>query len=238
MSFILGGLLQGVGAGLATQAAQMREDALLKLRRQYQLEDQASEETRGIAKEERDAKLKVGLLTLADEYRRRQGETEQEHEERLLRIKAELEGKQIGQRGEEERKTVATRAKLDAELERLKSRLDITEAEKKAHGEVSNVHAAEDGTMLVTFKDGSVIRKRAKLRDTRARRADVAEGGEIEEARNRRGGAASGIPKPAVPKPAERVYTPKDLQDTAKARGITVQQAKVLLEELGFGPAK
>ncbi len=202
MGFMLAGLLQGAGAGFSQLAAQRREDALISLRRQYQQEDTAASNLREDAKEERDAKLKVGLLAFADESKRREGETEREHEIRMEKLKSDL------QAGRE-----ASKAKIDVSMEVLKSKLDRLEtAEAKkleaqlASGDVKDIRAAEDGSMLVTYKNGTTEKRGTKLRDTRARGEEDAAGTPdiAAAARARQGGTPAAKPVKAKPAPQRK----------------------------------
>ena len=214
--FILGGLLKGLGSGLTMNAQQKREDALLALRRQYQLEDantadareiakEGRAETRDIASDTRDAAVKTGLLEVANRYAQQQGETKQAYEERLIRI-----------RGEEDRKGATHKGGIDRGLEAFRSKLDTArDAESiklKAEidgGQVKSVEAADDGSMLVTYTNGSVVKKNVKLRETR-RETEGSDGeGSISGARNRRDGTAA--PAAAPKAAAKPTNTPSSL---------------------------
>lgn len=196
MGFLMAGLLQGAGKAVtdiaASKAAQRREDALISLRRQYQKEDTAAENTREDANAERDAKLKVGLLSLANEYKKQEGETEFDYKVRLEEIKGRIEGQQIGQRGAEDRKTEETRSANDAELKVLQSRLDTSrdsadraEAAKIARGEGKVVGTNPAGYIIIQ-KGNTLITTRTKKAETGAGGGDE-EGGAIAAARRREG---------------------------------------------------
>ncbi len=237
MGFLMAGLLQGVGAGVTQLAAQKREDALIALRRQYQQEDQVAEDKRTIAKEERDATLKVGLLSLAQQYKKEDAETEAQYAERLERIKS---GLRVGE--------TASKAKIDVAMAVLNSKLDRVEATEAKRleaqlrsGEVSDIRAADDGSMVVTYKGGRTETRGTKLRDTRSSggtEGETATERLLRERGDRPQGTLSPKPRTAPAAPAGKTYTQQDLMDTAAARGITPAQAKLLLEEVGYRPAK
>lgn len=135
MGFLTAGLLTGLGNGLVQQSQQMREDALLKLRRQYQLEDQATAEQQAIAKEDRTAKRdaendtrdylsKASLLGMAQEFQQKEGETKQQYAERLLRLRGEIESSQITQRGKIDKEIEGVKFSNEKALASLKAGLD------------------------------------------------------------------------------------------------------------------
>ncbi len=235
MGFLLAGLLQGAGAGITQLAQQRREDALISLRRQYQQEDQAAEDTRTIAAEGRA--LDAGLIKIgaAAEVQRRQGETEQAYKERMAKIEQGYKLDEISAKG-----------KIDVSMEVLKSannRLETREAKeleaKLRSGEVKDIRAREDGSMLVTYAMGRTEVRGEKLRDTRSSGGDEGETATerlLRERNARPQGTLTAKPKGNA-QPAGKTYTQQDLQDTAAARGITVAQAKLLLEEVGYRPA-
>lgn len=204
---IVGGLLAGLGRGLEMQAAQMREDALLKLREKMVIDAENRAEERTIAGEQRrgeDLPGRVGLLGLAQEYKRLEGETEQQYKERLLTIQHGNELEEIGARGEQDRVTQGVKFENDKQLERLRSSLDISEdaasqrlAQEIDANEVKSIEAADDGSMLVVYNDGRTVRMRnVKLRDNGGEGEET--GGLIAGAQARRNGVAAASPPPAA----------------------------------------
>ena len=227
-SFLVGGLLSGLGSGLTQHAAQVRENALIALRRQYQQEDDAREEqqtiasegraeTRAIAAHEREGALKVGLLELASRHKRLEGETQQQWEERLIRI-----------RGEESRKTATHQGGIDRSLENLRSRNDITEgqladarklaADAKLRGEtVDHWEVTTDGKLVGLSATGKVIAKSTSpgsFNPSRGGRDEDSSDGssQIRAAQERQGGGGS-----AKGEPAPKAAKPKPRDDNAAA---------------------
>lgn len=179
--YIFGGLLAGLGQGLAQHAQQMRDDALLKLRRQWQQEDVAAAQKQTLESEQRaeerdvrtdarrgtDLAGRTGLLALAQRYKMEEGETEQAYRERLERIRQGNELEQIGARGAEDRKTAQTKGQIDRSLEAFKFGNEKQMVEIKAAIEGDLVHGtevAEDGSLVVLFKGGKKVRLKEKLR--------------------------------------------------------------------------
>lgn len=233
---IVGGLLKGLGAGLSMEAAQRRENALIALRRQFQMEDETRaedrtiraedrQETRTIAGEERKATLQVGLLALAQQYKREEWETEQQYEERLLRIKADLESRHIAERGGQERETNEAQEALNRETERLKSRLRIGEDaaslrladeldDADRRGEIYKTEVNPDGFIVVTFENGRIVTTRT--RGAASSDADEEGGtGAIAAARARRG-EGGGTPAPS-PTPRPRAGGDADMPTDKQA---------------------
>tara|TARA_R110000824_G_scaffold401790_1_gene616439 strand:- start:27748 stop:28539 length:792 start_codon:yes stop_codon:yes gene_type:complete len=113
MSYILGGLLTGLGKGMTASALQDREDALEKLKNQRTIETEgrtderliAAEgraEERSIASDERQYGIKKGLLVTGGEIKKDQSKTDLENkkdlethkggiDERLARVKSVLD---------------------------------------------------------------------------------------------------------------------------------------------------
>lgn len=193
MSFVLGGLLQGLGSGLSQEAAQRRENSLMAARRKWQLEDQqtkerqtidaegrlvdrniASEgraEMRDIAAEDRKLLRDVGLLELSQKHQRKRDETLQQYKERLLKIQHNQNKEIVTVKGAEARKTEGYKAGLTKDLERFKFGNERELARFKSElddGKVDNIKAADDGTMIVTYKDGRVTKRPGvKLRENK-----------------------------------------------------------------------
>lgn len=223
MGFIAAGLLKGLGAGLTAEYEKRREDALIALRRQYQLEDSAAAEeraiaaegraeTRDIASDERKAKVQTGLLELAQRYKKEENETNFEYEQRLIRLRAE-----------EDRKGTAQKAGIDRDLETHRSRLRRSENKEDRElaaeiegGQVQSIDEAEDGSMVVTYKNGNVVRKAIKLRDKTSRAADDEGDGTIAGARERREGKPEAAAKP--PKAPDQAAENKRQREAALAR--------------------
>lgn len=232
MGYLLAGLLTGAGKGLTELAAQRREDALLKLKRQYQQEDIAAEEQRTIASEGRadaraqakevrdeaaDARTfdreyggKTGLLQLAQQYKREEGETEFQYKVRLERIRAD-----------EDRKTEGVKAGNAEKLARINSQLDRAEDRESqllkqqiARGEREVVGADENGNIIVMTGDGTLITTKTKLREKKSGGDDDEGEGTIAGARAARGqGPARAASSPAKPAKAPVVdVAQKDIE--------------------------
>ncbi len=192
---IVGGLLKGVGSGLQADYEDRRQLALANLKRGWDQEDAATAAAAKTAADARDFEQKKELLKLGAGYDAEKIEATGQ-QNRLT--KAQETADQV--------KLETVKFNNEASLERLKSTLDIKEdaASKRLaaeidKGQVKSIDAAEDGTMLVTYNNGDVIKKTVKLRPPGSAKDDD-EGGTIADAQNRRGGAA---PKPAAEAVAE-----------------------------------
>lgn len=203
MGFLEAGLLSGLGQGLSQVAAQKREDAMNALKRQYQKEDDATAETQAIAKEGRENTFKVGILSLANQYKREEGETEQKYKERLVQLQADIEARHITQRGKAAVTLAEQGAKNAINLEAFKASVE-KDKETRTHGGVKSVEALQDGSAYIVYNDGTdKTDNTVKLRDNSA--GDAGGGGMIAGAQARAGGtapaAAKSAAKPAPAKP-------------------------------------
>jgi hypothetical protein len=215
-------LLKGLGTGLAQQAAQMREDALLKLKRQYQLEDQQTEEQQQIRKEDRqeqrdvrqfdrEADLKTGLLALAQTYKQAEGETEQAYKERLLRIRGEIESGQIEQKGKIDKSIKQMEFSNDKALAVLKADLDKRNdaasqqlKEQIDRGESTVAGRTPDGYIIIKRGDGTLITTKTKMAAPGKSEDD---GATIEDYANGKPAAAKPAVTPSPRPPAKPVKT-------------------------------
>lgn len=176
---IWGGLLQGVGVGMEKTAIMHREAALEALRREerkemVQMRQMERMEDRQWKKEDDKADLenKVGLLSLAQEYKREENETEQAYQERLLGIKSRLEREEIKVRAGEDRITAQQQAALDTQRDRVKADLDRRNdasskrlAKELDSGDTEVVGANDDGYIILRRKgDSALITTNTKLR--------------------------------------------------------------------------
>lgn len=193
---ILGGLLQGVGAGVTKLADERRQNALLALKRQYDVEDRDANIAGSLAAKQIEIEGRKEVIGLTGEENRKTEKVKQEGDIQTERV-----------RGEETRKTETIKFSNETALTRLSKSLDqandAASIKLKAEldgGQIDSVEAAEDGTMLVTYKNGTVVPKNVKLREkTRGDSDDDGEGSISAELNAREGGA----------KPAQPTNTPK-----------------------------
>lgn len=180
-AFILGGLLQGAGKGITNLHEERRQNALLKLKRDQELENRSLDAAEVEAKRVADLAAKKELLREASEQdiekakitsnlKRAEREVDYTYDVKLENVRSGL------------------KVKEDAASKRLAAEID--------KGQVKSIEAADDGTMLVAYNDGTVVKKNIKLRETRA------SGGEddiptISAARGERG--STPVAKPAAP---------------------------------------
>lgn len=253
MGYLLAGLLTGAGKGFTEIAAQRREDALLKLKRQYQKEDIDTEQRNLIAQEERaegravakDARTetaavnafdreygaKISLAALKQQYAQEDAETDFQYEQRLLGIKADLESRHIRERGGEDRKTAQTKGQIDRSLEAFRHGNDREMAEIEAAIEGDKVHSTEvaaDGSLVVMFKDGRKVRLKEKMQ-TSSSGEESGGGGTIAAARAARGGGA--------PAPAASASAPARSSPAAPKLDVADQEIQALWSALGAQPA-
>lgn len=225
---IVGGLLAGLGRGLEMNAAQIREDALLKLREQMVIDAESRQEQRTIEGEQRrgeDLVGKAGLLSLTSDLRQGEENLQQGNRERLLEIKHGQDLEQIRARGSEDRATQEVKLEGDKELERLRSSLDISEdaasqrlSQEINSGEVKSIEQADDGSMVVVYNDGRPVRvTNVKLRDKSSGDDDEGTGtGAIAAAQGRRGGGTAANATRAAPA-AEPAATRLQMQNSVDA---------------------
>lgn len=232
MGFLTAGLLKGLGSGLAMEAEQRRENALIALRRQYQQEDTAAAETRTIAAEDRaegrdirkDARefgVKKELVEIAQRYKQQENETNQQYEERLIRLRAE-----------EQRKTDTHQGGITRSLETLKHQFNLSEAQakvamdleadlKKAGQTVDHWEVTTDGKLVGVSATGQVIARSSNAGSfipSRGGNADEGDdsGGTIAGARARTGGGET--PTAAKPTPAPKADQNSNERAQALAR--------------------
>lgn len=246
MGFITAGLLSGLGKGLTEQSAQMREDALIKLKRQYQLEDNATAQQDVIAKEnraedrdvrtfQREGQLKVGLLGLAQQYKQQEGETEQAYKERLLRIKGTIDSGQITQKGQIDLANDKALAVLKASLDKSNDAASQLLKQQIDRGETTVAGRTPDGFIIVKRGDGTLITTRTKMAAPGKSEGDDTS---IEDIINKReGGAApASAPAPArAARPAEEALPPEK-----SPVGVRQIQASVntMMRNNQLGPGK
>lgn len=193
-TFILGGLLQGLGKGITNMREERRQDALLKLKREYELADQTTAAAAAEAAATRAQKDRIEILD--------RGNT------------ADIEKAKVTSNLKQAERAVDYT--YDVKLENVRAGLDIKKdaASKRLAaeidaGQVQGVDTAEDGSMIVTYKGGSVVKKNIKLYVRPVGEGD-SDTPTIDGARGERGG------KPAVAAPV--AATAPDEQAVAMAR--------------------
>lgn len=233
MGFLTAGLLKGLGSGLAMEAEQRRENALIALRRQYQQEDIAATETRTIAaegraedrdirKDEREFGVKKELVEIAQRYKQQENETNQQYEERLIRLRAD-----------EDRKSKTWQGNIDKTMEKLKHQFNLTELQAKEAAELASDlekagkvadhwEVTSDGRLVGVSSTGQVIARSRNAgsfipsRGGNADDGDDTSGGTIAGARARTGGGEA--PTAAKPTPAPKADPNSNERATALAR--------------------
>lgn len=158
---VLGGLLQGLGAGITRQHEERRQAALAQLAHEYDLEEKriTADAARDVANTNAASRKEVIELT---------GDQNRKTEE----VKGKQRLEEIREKGKVDKDIETVKFSNEKELKRLGANLDaandrasqLLKAEIDG-GQVDQIDAAEDGSMLVTYKNGSVVKKNVKLRE-------------------------------------------------------------------------
>lgn len=190
-NLIVGGLLQGAGKGLLQMHEERRQAALIALKRGYEVEDQNREIAYKTAAEKRAAELRATERTEAQEDRKE-----------IIDYTAKYDETADARRSRLKREERATDHSYDVQMAKVNAKLDVIktkEAERvKAaigRGEVQSTRIGEDGSLIVIYKDGRTVQEsKIKLHITDRDEDGGNEGGGIDAARERRGGAAPAKP--------------------------------------------
>lgn len=201
--FVLGGLLQGLGKGVSDLYEERRQNALANLKRQQDVED-------------RDAKI-AGAKDLAQiqtQGRKEVIELTGDQNRKTEEVKGRQRLEEIKTKGDVDVKIEGVKFENDKQLKRLGAELDIKKDRASQElardidgGKVSSIEAADDGTMLVTYKNGTVVPKNVKLRE-KSSSSDDEEGSISAELNGRKPGSGGGAAQPAA-KPAQATNAPK-----------------------------
>lgn len=189
--FVLGGLLQGLGQGITNITNQKREDALMKLRRQFQQEDDARKREQQLddravdrAYQKEDA---IAAVANRKELLKEAGQI------KLVEIDAEAKADAAKERAEYDREIdkaiILSKLKIneDATSKKIAKALDT--------GEISTTKVGEDGSLVLIYKNG----RREVDRSIKVQTGsgdDDSGGGSIAAARGARGGESA----PPAPK--------------------------------------
>lgn len=211
MSFVLGGLLQGLGQGINNVVKERRENALLALRRQQEKEDYAQK--RGDLLEDYERKRADDLTDLAAEGEVKKG---------LLQIAGTNRVAEIQATGDENRKNRQTDYVYDVKLEEVRATLDIRKGNANAVNDrkleelkakldpeikdpVTETKVAEDGSLILIHKSGK------RVKDTSGTKFQVKTGKDEDEdaptiagARQGRGAAPAAAPATPAISPAQQ----------------------------------
>jgi hypothetical protein len=154
LQFALGGLLQGVGKGISDEYERRREEALNDLR--YSRAQDIRREDRQWQTEDRDLRLQAeaDARESAEEARRDQ-----------LEVAGALKRDEIKLESEARRKEREVDYTYDVKLEEVRAKLDMRKdaaskrlSERLAEDDVQSTHIAEDGSLVVLTKGGSIER--------------------------------------------------------------------------------
>jgi hypothetical protein len=247
MSFgaVLGGALQGIGAGLAQQqrakadtaaadVAHRREEYLLKLRGQI-----ASDATVQQGQIARD-----NLAVKYDFEDRNDARTSERDTSKAIIVGNNTSANAV--------KLEQVKTANDRMIEGVKSRYRMTEQQQKAALDLSNdatragqevgeTRVAVDGSMVLYSKNGQVIRRSgAGMFTPNGAKATGTEGSTAIE-RARGGSPAAATPAPtAKPKPvpasanAGKAYTLAEAKATAAGRNITLEEVHKVMRSIDY----
>lgn len=241
--FILGGLLSGIGRGIENNAIANREAALEALRRQDRKDEIAQQRSDRTTERQQDRdwqiedqksaeKLKTGLLALQHEY---------DMTELEVRQKFSLD--EIAARGNQDRQTASHKGAIDAQLQAYKADDDKELENLRTANENEQVHStdiAEDGSLVVLFKDGRKVRLKQKM-DRGGSSGDDTDTGTIAQARQRREGTLTAKPRaPAKPEAktlpnASTRDAPANLNSPAAKKAIEASAAQ-FVRQGSLGP--
>ncbi|MBC7431719.1 MAG: hypothetical protein H7345_06585 [Rubritepida sp.] len=207
--FVLGGLLQGLGAGITNVVQEKRNTALATLKRQQDLQDYQMKRTDSLADDATATQDKMGLLVLAQQYKQQEGETKQKWDERLLELQHRYKVGEIGAQTDSTIRIKGVEYNQAVAMENIKTTLgksrdaaDRQMAKDLEGGKV--VGTSPDGYAVIQKSDNSLVTTRTKLQSlSGAGDAGGGGAGAIAAARAGRGGpavapVASDQPPPAV----------------------------------------
>jgi hypothetical protein len=191
LQFALGGLLQGVGKGISDEYERRREEALNDLR--YSRAQDIRREDRQWQTEDRDLRLQAeaDARESAEEARRDQ-----------LEVAGALKRDEIKLASEARRKEREVDYTYDVKLEEVRAKLDMRKdaaskqlSERLSEDDVQSTHIAEDGSLVVLTKGGSIERHPKVKLNFKKPDADDESESSIDRARGRGGndGGASGV---------------------------------------------
>lgn len=164
MSYLLGGLMQGLGKGMELTYLQNRETALENLRNQRQLEGEGRAESRQIAKEGREAERAKETAATAQQYKLEQLGVAGDETRRTKAVEFSYDVKLTKIKADEDRTTEGFKAKLDKDLATLKSRLDRDNDEYSQQvkaaidsGRVKDRVTDTNGRVILVMDDGKMV---------------------------------------------------------------------------------
>lgn len=201
--FVLGGLLQGLGQGVSNLYEERRQNALAALKRQEDVEDRDAKiaGAQDIAQIQTQGRKEVISLT---------GEENRKTEE--LKGRQRLE--EIKTKGEQDIKVEGVKFSNQKQLDELGANLDIKKDKASQllkkdidGGQVDHIDAADDGSMIVTYKNGTVVKKNIKLREKTSSSDD--DEGSISAELNGRNQSGGGAAQPAAQPAAKTAAKPK-----------------------------
>lgn len=220
--FVLGGLLQGAGQAITNNANAAREQALLNLRRQYQIEDRNYAADQEMAKTKAEIEGRKELVQETGEQNRKTEAVKSAGDAFLARLKGSID------------------LNNDKTIEALKHQYNISEAEVKAGLDLKNQLAeagqtvdhwdiTSDGRMVAFNKKGEVLKYSANPGSFNPAHKPEDDGddggGTIGGARAARSGTAPAPKKQASP-------------GTANVKAQALAQLGNLVAEIAANPGK
>lgn len=200
-SYLIGGLLKGLGAGFTNLHEEQRQNALLALKREQDVQDTATEVA---------AKEAARVADLA-------GKKE------IIDYSTGADTKQYAAKAVEDRKTETIKFSNTKELERFKTQLDTQkDAASQAlrarldagKNDVHSIEQADDGSMIIVRKDGKLEQTGVKMIIKPVAGADS--GTTVADAIARRNGTApANKPAPTAAPTAADAVTPAAQQRAA-----------------------
>lgn len=234
MSFVLGGLLGGLGQGLSMQAMQNREDALERLRAARQIDTESRleqrtiaqegrEEQRGIAKEGRDFEYKKGLLGETARYKADEDVREIEGRVRVEQTKTQGDLTLEAVKARNAQRLESMRQAGDLRLEDKKAALEFEAEQRKRGNDITEFVTAENGQLMGVTADGTTIAVKGERNGKRVaiKVLQKDKGDDEDDYAPRRGRETSRGTSPAPAAPAPSPKAP------AKPQGKTISSAEL-----------
>ena len=207
---ILGGLLQGAGKGIENEWEARRQEALLDLKRQYEIEDRDANNTADVEKERIRTAGNLAVVKETGAQNRQTEEVKGEQDRKNEAVKAENKAAEI-------RLTKGLDLSNDKVIEQLKHKYALSEIDarsladtareaKLAHIEVDHYEVAANGQIVIWKKDGTAfIRGGDGAFVPKGSKNDDDEDTTITGERASRAAPAAQAPKPAAKKPDQSV---------------------------------
>ena len=226
MGFLLGGLLEGLGAAASNIATDKRNAAMENLKRQQDLQDYATKRADKQTDDEGDFKDKVSLLKYAGEAKRLEGETDFQYKARLLALGNQFD---LGKITATEQARTAGQIQLagvnfkydkalkgeEARLRQIGDRDSLILADQIKNGNGEVVGTSPEGYAVIKLGNNALITTHTKL-DKVGKGDEGSSGGSIAAARVGRGGT------PAVPVVNTAPAKPAAMSSASANRAMTL----------------